>query len=406
MATARIELFKGKKLSDGSHPIMLRLTHKSKNKYIHLGASVKPVQWIGEPENWVSKSYSGYKRLNVRIDNALNKARNIIFSFDEKNAYFTLDDITNKYIRDRNETYFNKYTSQIIEELRKSKKIGNASVYQTTLNVVKEYMNNSDLHIVAINTNWLSKFENYKLSKGVSINGVSLYLRTIRAIYNKAIKEKLVSKDSYPFGRDSFQIRNSPTQKRAISNDNIHLIRDLSLEPYTSIWHSKNYFMFSFYTRGMSWVDMAHLKIRDIADGRINYIRRKTIRKSSKSFSVKINPQIQQILNYYIQNKTKDEYVFPIIRRPESMDDTRKDIMNEIKTFNKYLKKIAEMTGIEANLTSYVARHSWGTIAKKIGIDINVISDGYGHSDPSVTRVYLDSIENEDIDMANELITR
>ena len=86
------------------------------------------------------------------------------------------------------------------------------------------------------------------------------------------------------------------------------------------------------------------------------------------------------------------------------MDDIRRDIMNEIKTHNKYLKRIAELTGIEANLTSYVARHSWGTIAKRKGIDINIISDGYGHSDPAVTRVYLDSIENEDIDSANEII--
>jgi site-specific recombinase XerD len=239
----------------------------------------------------------------------------------------------------------------------------------------------------------------------VSINGVSLYLRTIRAIYNKAIKEKLISREAYPFGRDGFQIQNSPTQKRAISNDNIHLIRNLTVTPNTQIWHAKNYFMFSFFARGMNWVDMAHLKIKDIADGRINYIRRKTIRKTSKSFSIKINPQILEILNYYIQNKTKDDYVFPIIKRPDSMDDTRKDIMNEIKTYNKYLKKIATATGIQANLTSYVSRHSWGSIAKKIGIDINTISDGYGHSDPAVTRVYLDSIENEEIDKANELIT-
>jgi len=65
LATVKIELIKGKKLSDGIHQIILRLTHISKNKYIQLGASVKPVQWIGDPENWISKSYNTYKRLNV-----------------------------------------------------------------------------------------------------------------------------------------------------------------------------------------------------------------------------------------------------------------------------------------------------------------------------------------------------
>jgi integrase/recombinase XerD len=404
MATAKIELFKGKKHTDGCHPIMLRLSHQSKNRYIHLGASAKPEQWVGEEGNWVSKNYRGFKRLNIKIDNALLKAKNIIYDLDENNSYFTLDEIVKKYGKDKNTTKFFVYTEEIMKDLKEAKKIGNSAVYQTTLNVVKEFVGNKDFPIASIDEQWLKDFENYKLSKDVSVNGISNYLRTIRAIYNDAIKNKFVDRASYPFGRDGFKIKNSPTKKRAISADNMRIIRNLELDFQTPIWHARNYFMFSFFARGMSWVDMAHLKVSDIADGRIHYIRKKTMRKSSKEFNIKINAPIQEILNYYSPNKTKEDYVFPIIRRSEFIEDSRKDIKNGIKSFNKYLKRIADLTGIESNLTSYVSRHSWGTIAKKKGIDINVISGGYGHSDPSVTRTYLDDIEDEEIDNANDII--
>jgi site-specific recombinase XerD len=82
-----------------------------------------------------------------------------------------------------------------------------------------------------------------------------------------------------------------------------------------------------------------------------------------------------------------------------------KDMQNERKNFNKYLKKIGKICGIEANLTSYVARHSWATIAKDLNVPISVISEGLGHEDIKTTQIYLDSFDADVIDKANEMIT-
>ncbi len=406
MATAKIELYKGKKLANGSHPIMLRISHQKRNKYIYMGASVKPEQWIGEPENWVVRSYPGFKRLNLRIDNSLNRARNIVYDFTESKTHFCVEDVARKLQIKDDKVYFGEYASQLIKDLTDAGKNGNAATYQTTTNVVKEFMKEKDIPITSIDHTWLTKFETYKLSKGVTTNGISVYLRTIRAIYNKSIKDKLISRESYPFGRDGFQIQNSPTSKRAITKDDINRIRALEFDKYTTLWHTKNYFLFSFYARGMNWVDMAHLKMKNISNGRINYIRAKTSRKTLNSFSIGINNPIKEILDLYTINKQLEDYIFPIILRPDSVENIRKDIKNGIKIFNKRLKTIANSAKIEASITSYTARHSWGTIGKKLGVDINVISDGYGHSDPSVTKVYLASIEDEEIDKANELIIK
>lgn len=156
----------------------------------------------------------------------------------------------------------------------------------------------------------------------------------------------------------------------------------------------------------MSWTDIAHLKLSNIIDGRIEYVRIKTIRKNAKTFSIKITEQIRQILDCYVAGKGSDDYVFPIIDRDDIVG-IRKDVHNRLKTFNKHIKKIAKMCGIEKKMTSYVARHSWGTIAKKeLHIDTALISEGYGHRDEATTKAYLDDFDHDDIDEMNDLITR
>jgi integrase len=178
----------------------------------------------------------------------------------------------------------------------------------------------------------------------------------------------------------------------------------LDLKKDTPLWHARNYFLFSFYTMGMNWADMAHLKMRNIINGRIVYIRIKTKRKTAKSFSIKINSRIQEILAFYIQSKKENDYIFPIIFRIKDPYLIREDIKNRLRRYNENLERIRELCGIEQKLTSYVSRHSWATIAKKSGIDIGIISDALGHQDTIVTRTYLMEFENKYIDTANQKV--
>ena len=156
---------------------------------------------------------------------------------------------------------------------------------------------------------------------------------------------------------------------------------------------------------GMSWADIAHLMMKNIVDGRIIYVRIKTKRKTAKSFSIKINPKIKDILAYYIKGKNDNDYIFPIIKRNKNPYLIREDIKNRLRRYNKNLGRIRKLCGIEQKLTSYVSRHSWATIAKKSGIDIGIISNALGHQDTFVTRAYLESFGSEEIDNANESIT-
>jgi integrase len=177
-------------------------------------------------------------------------------------------------------------------------------------------------------------------------------------------------------------------------------IKAAQFEPGSPRWHARNIFLFSFYNRGMNFADIAKLRISDIEQDRIYYKRSKT----GKPLSVKLIDATREILSTYTVDKTGDDFVFPILKR-DTPELQMKDLYNERKTFNKYLNKIAEDLEIEGNLTSYVARHSWATIAKDLNVPISVISEGLGHEDIKTTQIYLDEFDTSVIDDANKLIT-
>lgn len=326
---------------------------------------------------------------------------------------------------------------QIEEENRMSYKIVNATNYRTVQSVVKAFLHKEeieleikkagkdanipkitqlvirspkkkcDLFFDQINNTWLKSFETSHLSKdGNTVGGLNVYMRAIRAIFNRAIADNYVKIELYPFGKRKYNIPSQPTKKRAISKADISTINNTEFPENSPLWHAKNYFLFSFFCRGMNFIDMAYLTPKDILDGNIVYIRKKTMRKNAKTFTIQITPQIQNILNIYTAGKRQNEFIFPIIDRKEDPEKSRFDISNRRKTYNKYLKKVAEAAGIsKTDMTSYVSRHSWGTVAKRSGISIGTISDGYGHGDQKTTQVYLDSFSNDEINAANEIIT-
>ena len=237
----------------------------------------------------------------------------------------------------------------------------------------------------------LTKFETAHLKKGNSYNGLAVYLRSIRAIFNTAIKIGLVERELYPFL--NYEIKTVKTRKRAISFEAIQRIENSQMYSSDSLYYARNLFLASFFLRGISFSDLAHLKVGNIIEGRIHYQRKKT----DKPYSIKITEEVQQIFDLYMVGKEKDEYIFPIIKR-SSAREQYKDIQDARKRFNKKLKELAELCKIEDDLTSYVSRHSFATRAKNLGIPIASISDMLGHENIKTTEVYLDSLPDDLLD--------
>ena len=228
------------------------------------------------------------------------------------------------------------------------------------------------------------------------MNGLSVNLRTLRALFNRAIKQKLISKEHYPFA--DYSVMHESTRKRAITGADLDRLRQF--EP-KSEWQvrAKDFFFLSFYLMGASFVDLAFLKVKNITGGRIEYKRRKT----GRLHSIPLSLPLQTLLDKYLPGKKKEDFILNVIKS----DDPKQQLVNvrdELRRFNRILKEIGEACGIEAALTSYVSRHSYATIAKYKGVPTAVISEALGHTSEEVTQVYLDSFDKEVMDKYHAMI--
>jgi integrase len=393
MTSIKPLLYKHKKLKDGSHPIAIQFIKGRKRKLLSLGQSAKEDEWI-EDRGLPNRKHPYQHKLTHFIQGKVAEANRIMLDFESKNTPYSLEDLINKIKGKVGSEYLFAYFDQIIERLSRQEKKGNEIVYQCTKKSLQSF-HEEDILMSEIDNRFLHAYEEFLITEGLKTNSISVYMRTLRALLNKAIAEGVLNEETYPFKK--YTVKSEVTAKRAISKDNINKIRDLQLAPNSTLDMTRDFFMFSFYNRGMSFVDLAFLKQSDIKDNRIYYTRRKTGQK----FSIKITEQSQAIIEKY--SNPDSEYVFPIITRP---DNKYLDYKNAARLMNKKLKKLAVLAGIEAELTTYVSRHSWATIAKRSGIPTAVISEGLGHETEETTQIYLDSFENKTLDDANELIIK
>lgn len=401
-ATVNIILDPRRPKNDGTYPISLKVIFKRTKFYINSGYSVKKEHW-DEEKLQITKDCKKYSRL-VHTNNEITQKHIDAFKVIEdlyksgELEKLTPSDLKTKILNKSERASFREFNKKIIDELKLAKKLGNASCYEQAQSFLDRYVKDKELYFEDIDFKLLKTLEAKHLSHNHTYNSLSFYLRTIRATFNRAIKEGVIKRDVYPF--TNYSIKETKTQKRAISKTDIERIRDVELVPNSTLWHARNMFMFSFYNIGINFVDMSYLKKSNLINNRICYTRAKT----GKNYSIKITAPTLEILNMYLPDKNDDDYIFPIIQRQE-LELQRKDLQNGLKNFNKYMKQIAKMLKINATLTSYVARHSWATIAKGLNVPISVISEGLGHEDIKTTQIYLDSFDANVIDDANLLIT-
>ncbi len=388
-----------RKRKDGMCPIIFRLSHHRKTIAISTGFAVPPEYW-NEKNREVKRTYKGVSSV-ARLNNLLTKKKTELrdgINLLEENGHLeglSIGDLKRVLTKSTKKISFFEYTQQLIEEMEEANRFGNARAYKSVLGALKNFHGKKSLRFEEVNYTYLKKFETAHLKKGNAINGLSTYMRTIRAIYNKAIHQGIVSADNYPFRR--YKIKSQPTAKRAISKDKIKRILDLELESDTPLFHTRNYFLSSYLMNGISFIDMAFLKVGDIIDGRIQYRRQKTARP----YDIKITQQLLSILDYYLKDKGKEDFIFPIVRR-EYIQDQYYDVQWERKRYNKRLKEIAELCEIEEHLTSYVSRHSMATNLILNDVPINALSKMLGHSKLQTTEIYIKNLPTHIMDEYQE----
>lgn len=405
MSSIKVILYTSKTLSNGEHPIMLRVIKDRKAKYMSIGYSCTSAMW-DEDNNLPVRKHPLYKEISILIDKKKIEANKLILNLENDDKSFSSEEIKKKLTKSyrMNKISVFEYFDEIIERFKRSGRIGYAKVFKNTKNSISTFRNGKDLSFSDINISFLLKYEENFYSRGVLPNSVFVFMRTFKTLINYAKREELIRDEFDPFKEYSFRkFRGIKTKKRAISKEDIHNIAELSLDPESSLYHSRNFFLFSFYCRGLSFIDLAYLKWSDINGSRLQYVRKKT----KELFNISLLDPAIEILKYYnnIYYNGEESYLFPIL---DESHDTPTKIDNRIhkllRKTNKDLKIIGEKANIKGKLTTYVARHSFATILKYGGISTAIISEALGHESEKITQVYLDSFENNVLDEATKVI--
>ena len=394
MASIKIILFTHKKLKDGSHPIMIQIIKDRKRKMISTGFSAKESEWNFK-SNSPSRKHPNYSQLRIYLNRKLVDAQADLMELSAKKKPFSIDELILQIKGEVKTGSVFTFWEEVVNDLKESKKHGNMNAYKNTLSAFKKFRKNKDLEFASLKYKTVKEFDSYLLSNGLQVNGISFHMRTLRALYNRAVKEGIASKENYPF--DEYKIKREKTVHRALTKDEVKRIRDLEFDDFY-LKLAQDLFMFSFYTRGMSFIDIAYLQVKNIHNDRLQYRRSKT----GQMFTIKLTAEAKAILEKYADLTKKDNYLFPIVQHEEKKFTEYKSVM---RITNKKLKEIGKLAECSIPVTTYVARHSWATIAKRGGISTTVISEGLGHATEHITQVYLDGFENSVLDDANDIIT-
>lgn len=435
MASASIIFDKRSPKKDGTYPIVIRIIHNRKMRPITTGYSCSDDDWeISKLKIRHSKEFPNAGRANADIADLLAKANKVINKNEKKLHLLTIDELRNLILdydperekqeeeAEENKDYFLRYSKGIVAKLiaestPERDRTGTAMATETALTCFEKFLKLrglDDIKFSEIDHKLLQSFEADCLSgriigkykkKPMGINGLATYLRHLRTIINLAIADNILSPEKYPFRK--YKIKRQRPRKRAVKKDVLGEIRKKQYDEGSVMWHNKNYLFFMFNTRGMNFIDLSRLKVKDINNDRIFYIRRKT----KRPYDIKLTQEAKDILKYYLTSKKPDDYVFPIMadildREDLTLNEKRLFQNDRLKQHNKYLKRIAKDCNIPTNFTSYVIRHSWATIAKYNNVPTSIIKDGLGHEDEATTQSYLDDFENEVLDNVNEMVVQ
>jgi integrase len=396
----KILLYPYKKLSNGEHPVMVRVTFDRQQKYFSLGMSATTENWnaeLGRFQKPGKRLTDQEKDNNIRLDKFSAKIKKAERHFEE--VEFTFGRFDKLFFEESHSSSVFKFTEQVIEDLVNEERIGSALTYKDTLNRVKSFRKDKDFSFRDIDADFIDAFKKH-LRPSNSVNTIGIYLRTLKAIYNRAVKRGLVKEDLSPW--KGFRIETEATRKRALTKEQLQALKEYQPEPGSSRWHSLNYFMFSYYCRGMNFEDIARLTHDDIRNDRIFYNRRKT----GDALDIVIDARIAEILLRYTDS---EDYVFPILAPGLSAVTIKHRIKSHLKEINKDLQNIAaainakpesklkELT-VPKDITFYWGRHSAATALKRAGVSTAMISEILGHSSEAVTKTYLDSFEKNQLD--------
>lgn len=404
--TTKVLLNTTRQKNDGTYQLIIRLTYNRKVINIPVGINLKEKDWDARTQRIKASSNfaTNITRQNNKIQNRIAHIHDVITKLEDDGSIQALElkDVK-KIITTGNfsgEINVFDFIDDLIADLIKAKKQGNARVYKSLKVKLEQFHGHAPLSFKNINYTFIKKLEIEHFSNGGGTGGLSVYLRTLRALYNKAINSGYAAANNYPF--KDYTIKKGEPQRRSLTEQEFQKFKTIDLKTKSTLCEARKLFMASFYMRGMNWIDMCMLKKSNLSStlDRLTYTRSKT----GKHFSIKLHENLLDIFSSYgLHEKKKDDFLFPILKPEHNPDRYHTIITNRRERLNKQLNQIAKACDINS-ITIYTARHTYATIGKRRGVPTAIIQESLGHKTEVMTQTYLDSFDNQVVDEYDMLI--
>ena len=385
---------------NGEFPVYLRITKDRKHKYISTGISVLEKHWNSDKEE-VRKSHSNYKTLNeilhTKVRQAEHAQKDLMQSGKESAKAIQ------QKLKAGKKTDFFSLADQRYEELVAEGKYYQSKAVKVALKKLEIFEGERYLPLNNIDTAYLERFEKFLVVKyNNKANTIRKNFNTIRKVIRTAIKQGLIHENPLSLFDGAKQAK--PVNKVKLSIEQIRAIEKLELKPGTNIWHTRNAFLFSFYSGGIRFGDICRLRWENVKNGRLFY----RMHKNDKPFSTELNDNQKEILSRY--SGEDHEFIFPFLNSSKSYSELemRKAISSRNAIANGKnedglktgLKKIAKMAGIDENVSFHVSRHSFAQYAVEQGLDVYELMQTLRHSKIETTQQYLKGLDEELADKA------
>ena len=394
MATIKVKL-RPSSVVGRAGTVYYQVTHRRATQQITTNIRLQPDEWdaIGEQ---VVVSVADKSIIQNRIDSDIALLKRIVKDLDNSEVTYSVGDIIKRYKSPECHVSVLDFMKNQIRLMRNANRLGTAQNYEKTMKNFTEFLGGVNLPFSAMTEQLIADYNAFLVQRGMMRNSISFYMRIMRTVYNKAVRQKLVEQ-SHPFTEVYTGI--DRTRKCAVSESVISQSYKLKLTEDTPLALARDIFIFSYCTRGMAFVDIAYLKKENIQNGVICYARRKT----GQLLSIRIEPSIQRIIDRY--SSALSPYVFPILTSTDTKE-AYEEYQVAINNHNRLLRRLSKMLPAGCKLTSYTSRHSWATAARNHNVPISVISAGMRHTSEQTTQIYLTKLENSVIDDANQGLIR
>lgn len=404
MASIKLMLNRERTLNSGKYPLVFQIIHKRKKKLIYTpyklfeneyDQTTQKVRYSKSQGNLSSKEVLS---LNSHLSQERQRIEKIVLNLKQITKDYSVKDIHDGYDYQCKSYKLLHYMDFLINQKKQINKNGISEAYKSTRSSLAKFIGNTDIAAHEITPRFVSEYENFLRTRHLTGNTIAFYMRNLRTIYNRMINDGFVPRCENPF--KSIKISPAKTVKRALEKVTMKHLAEMTFDDSKrSLELSRDLFLFSFYTRGMAFVDICYLRYDDIRDGVISYQRQKT----KQPIYVGITTQLQSIIdNYYDEARG---FVMPVLN-VELSQSLYRQYRSALARNIRHLKIIGERLKLKSPLTTYVARHSWATIAKKQGIAMTVISEGLGHTSEKTTRIYLKELDRSTLDKANEAVIK